>query len=128
MLSKAGERGVENIFYGKHEALFEGWAKTILTGALAGGAAGAIGNKIGADKPAAAFKLIQSQKVLAPAFQNIWLSVAKDASKTFGTAVITAGGGKLAGWGAGELNLMGEAMDLVKEGIKDGSFGYHPMR
>ena len=84
MLSKAGERGVENIFYGKHEALFEGWAKTILTGALAGGAAGAFGNKIGADKPAAAFKLIQSQKVLAPAFQNIWLSVAKDASKTFG--------------------------------------------
>jgi hypothetical protein len=119
---------VENIFYGKHEALFEGWAKTILTGALAGGAAGAFGNKIGADKPAAAFKLTQSQQILAPAFQNIWLSVAKDASKTFGTAVITAGGGNLAGWGAVELNLMGKAMDLVEEDIRAGYFDHHPMK
>ena len=43
VLNKAADRGVDNVFYGKHQNLFEGAAKTFMTGAIFAGALGSLG-------------------------------------------------------------------------------------
>lgn len=41
VLAKAAERGVDNMFYGKHHDLFKDWENTFVKGAVVGGVFGA---------------------------------------------------------------------------------------
>ena len=119
VFGKAAERGVDNIFYGKHHDLFEGAAKTFLTGALIGaafGAASGAGGKGGGDSPnkllginkfEGSFKLrtfTGIRQILEPKPTNPWADLTKQMLKTGAKGALKPAG-KIASWGAGELGL-----------------------
>lgn len=115
VLSTAGEREVENLFYGKHEMLFEGFAKTFAMGAIVGAGGGAFGNEMAS--PSKAFTLTWPKKILASTGANIWAGFGKEVAQKAGLSVLINGGGKLGAWGAKELGLPEKTFNFVKNEV-----------
>ncbi|PPJ58803.1 hypothetical protein CBER1_08238 [Cercospora berteroae] len=99
VLSKAAERGTENLFYGQHHNLFEGAAKNFIIGFGIGAAVGAKGpskptsdstNKlVGINKFEGSFKLRSFtgvRKILEPKPNNPWMGLTKEMLKIGGKA------------------------------------------
>ena len=100
VLKQAADRGVDNVFYGKHHDLFEGAATAFLTGALLAGAIGAGSDKwaaiksssssgpnklLGINKFEGSFKLrafTGIRQVLEPKPVNPWAGLTKEIAKT----------------------------------------------
>ncbi|GIZ44529.1 hypothetical protein CKM354_000772500 [Cercospora kikuchii] len=98
VLTKAAERGTENLFYGTHHNLFEGAAKSFLTGFAVGAIFGASSGKptnnspnklVGINKFEGNFKLRDFtgiRKILEPKPTNPWMGLTKEILKVGGKA------------------------------------------
>ena len=125
VLNKAADRGVDNVFYGKHQNLFEGAAKTFMTGAIFAGALGSLG---GGGKGADSANKAQSAGKVTQPFKLTSSSVSTGAKQALepkpgdpttemlktGAKATLKPGGKIAWWGAQELSLDHRAMEWAK--------------
>lgn len=119
VVSQLGERGVEAIYYGKHENLVDGLATSFAIGFLAGFAGAGFGNKVGKPDASTTMPLrIFARQILSPTNRSALALLQNEGrvalAKCVGAAGLTGGGGKLAGWGTTELDLVHKGSDFYR--------------